>query len=42
MQSVDQRLESNKVANHLEDAENPHNPQKSDYLASFPDDVKVL
>ena len=42
MQSVDQRLESDKVANHLEDPENPHDPQKSHYLASFPNDVKVL
>ena len=30
------------MSNHLEDPENPHDPQKPDYLASFPDDVKVL
>ena len=42
MQSVDQTLESHKVANHLEDPENSHDPQKPHYLASFPNDVKVL
>ena len=42
MQSVDQTLETHKVANHLEDPENSHNPQKPDYLPSFPNDVKVL
>ena len=42
MQSVDQTLESDKVANHLENPENSHDPQKSDNLPSFPNDVKVL
>ena len=42
MQSVDQTLESHKVANHLEDPENSHDPQKPHYLASFPNDVEVL
>ena len=42
MQGVDQTLESDKVANHLENPENSHDPQKPDNLPSFPNDVKVL
>ena len=42
MQSVDEGLEPSKVANHLEDPQNPHDPQQPDDLPRLPDDVQVL
>ena len=42
VQSVDKGLEPNEVANHLEDPQNPHDPQQPDDLPRLPDDVQVF
>ena len=42
VQSVDEGLEPHEVANHLEDPQNPHDPQQPDDLPRLPDDVQVF
>ena len=42
LKSVEQRLQSSKVSDKLEDPQNPHDPHKTDHLSRLANNLKVL